>query len=357
MHEDAAIIEEFKRLTRETLAHQGPRGILVGLVGELVDIFERVAAFRIDQQLPICDGETASSEGLAISPMQAALCAGEEQRTAIFLRGLHDAIAEAIEAKSVEPVRVLYAGSGPYAALAAPLMAVFPPDNVQFTILDIHPASIESAKSVIHRLGLDLSVEEYVIADACHYTIPDDTIPDIILSETMSTALEKEPQVAIMRHLLGQAPDAVIVPESVRVDAFLVDTSEEPDRVVPEGEGTPHPDRIPLGTVFELNAAMIRSWRSLSGDRLPAGAIRLPAAPEPSYRPFLFTTITTHGRHALRTHDCNLTGIREITNIENSAAERILQFHYRFGFNPGLVAETVEQEAGAVGPASGTPVP
>lgn len=339
-----AIIEEFKRLTIETLSYDGPRGILVGLVGELVDILEKAAEFQVDQNSPINEGETASSEGLAISPMQAALCAGEEQRTAIFLRGLHSAIAEAIEAKSNGPVRVLYAGSGPYAALATPLMAVFPPGQVQFTVLDIHPASIESAKSVIHRLSLDLSVEEYVIADACHYPIPDDRIPDIILSETMSTALEKEPQVAIMRHLLGQAPDAVLVPESVRLDAFLVDTSEEPDRVLPEAaaiSATKHPDRIFLGNVFDLNAAMIRSWRSLSGNRLPAGRVRLPIAPKPSYRPFLFTTIATHGGHMLRTHDCNLTAIREITKIENSAADCMLQFHYQLGSNPRLVAEMV----------------
>ena len=37
MIEDASIIEEFKRLTLETLNHERARGILVGLVGELVD--------------------------------------------------------------------------------------------------------------------------------------------------------------------------------------------------------------------------------------------------------------------------------------------------------------------------------
>ena len=118
---------------------------------------------------------------------------------------------------------------------------------------------IASAKSVVSRLGLDRSVESYVLADACDYTIPSDSIPDILLCETMSTALEREPQVAIMRHLLGQAPDAVIVPESVRVDAFLVDTSKEPDLIVPESENPSakwQPDRIPVGPVFELNASM-----------------------------------------------------------------------------------------------------
>tara|TARA_R110002096_G_scaffold55552_3_gene142425 strand:+ start:4000 stop:5034 length:1035 start_codon:yes stop_codon:yes gene_type:complete len=342
MTNSTVIIDEFRRLTIEALNHDGPGGILVGLVGELVDILENAADFKIEQQLNIAEGETVSNQGLAISPTQAALCAGEVQRTVVFLRGLHDAIAETVESKSPEPIRVLYAGSGPYATLAVPLMAIFPPEQVRFTLLDIHSVSIESAKSVVHRLGFDRSVESYVVADACEYTIPGDAIPDIILSETMSTALETEPQVAIMRYLLGQAEDAIIVPESVRVDAFLVDTSEEPDRVVPESESSAkdsQPDRISLGPVFELNASTIRSWPAIVGDRLPAAAIRVPSPPKPSYRPFLYTTITTHGRHVLRTHDSNLTGIREIKGSDFSSG-RSLQFHYRLGKDPRLVAES-----------------
>jgi hypothetical protein len=350
MTEDAAIIEEFKRLTREALTHDGPRGILAGIVDELVGILENAADFQIDRQLDIAEGETACSDGLAISPTQAAMCAGEFQRTTTFLRGLHDAIAEAVKLKSPEPVRVLYAGSGPYATLAVPLMTVFPPEKVRFTVLDMHAVSIASAKSVVSRLGLDRSVESYVLADACKYTIPGDAIPDILLCETMSTALEREPQVAIMRHLLGQAPDAVIVPESVRVDAFLVDTSKEPDLIVPKSEdpsGKWQPDRIPVGPVFELNVSTIRSWASLSDDRLPAAVIRLPPPPDPSYRPFLFTTIATHGEHVLLTHDCNLTGIREITDIDNLSAGRTVEFHYRLGAAPCLVAQVVDQRDGA----------
>jgi hypothetical protein len=161
----------------------------------------------------------------------------------------------------------------------------------------------------------------------------------------MSTALEKEPQVAIMRHLLGQAPDAIIVPESVRVDAFLVDTSKEIDVIVPESQdpaGKSQPNRISVGPVFELNAATIQSWASLSGDRLPAATIYIPPAPEPLYRPYLFTTITTHGKHVLRTHDCSLTGIREIPGSDDISAGRSLPFHYHLGESPGLVSEDRE---------------
>ena len=77
MIENVAIIEEFKRLTLETLTHDGHRGILAGIVGELVGILENAADFQIDSKLDVVEGETASSEGLAISPTQAAMCAGD----------------------------------------------------------------------------------------------------------------------------------------------------------------------------------------------------------------------------------------------------------------------------------------
>ena len=63
-----AIIDEFERLTREVLTHTGPRGILAGLVGELVDILEQAANFHIAQQPGVTAGETAAGDGLAISP-------------------------------------------------------------------------------------------------------------------------------------------------------------------------------------------------------------------------------------------------------------------------------------------------
>ena len=345
---DPFTIEEFKRLTQEVLTHQGRRGILAGLVGELVDILGVAANFQMDVRSDVTEGETSANDGLAISPTQAAMCAGEFQRTAVFLRGLHDAIASVVETLSPEPVRILYAGSGPYAALAAPLMTIFPPHVARFTILDIHPESIKHVESVVHQLGLCDSVDAFEVADACSYTIPKESIPHIILSETMSTALEKEPQVAIMRHLLSQVPDAIIVPESVRVCANLVDTSAEIDIIIPESEdpsGKSQPDRIPLGPVFELNAANIRSWRSLSGDQLPAAAINIPYTPNPSYRPYFFTAITTFGSHLLQTHDCSLTGIREIPVSEDLSVGQSLKFYYHLGASPGLVSETTQPKA------------
>jgi hypothetical protein len=339
-HQSTSDIDELRRLTSLVLSHDGPRGILVGIVIQIVEILERAAEFQIDPEADVAWGETYSAEGLAISPTQAAMCADQSRRTAMFLRGVHDAISKALAAStSPKPVHVLYAGSGPYATLAVPLMTLFSPELVRFTILDLHKISIKSVKSIVRRLRLGGSVASYVVADACQYSIPKDEMPDVILSETMNAALEFEPQVAIMRHLAGQAPGARLVPESVRVDAVLLDTSEEPARIEPDLEHSipeSSPDRIPFGPVFALDAAAIESWTTLDGDRLPAASIEVPAAPNPHYQPYLFTTIVTHGEHILRTHDCGLTSPRAFPEDGNLASGGLIHFHYRLGASPGL---------------------
>ena len=340
--ESTSNVAELRRLTAELLSYDESRGMLVGLVMEIVEILERSAEFQIDPDTEVTDGETRSGDGLALSPAHAALCSDQSRRTVIFLRGVHDAISKALACtkERKKPIHVLYAGSGPYATLAIPLMTLFPPEDMRFTILDIHPVSIESVKSIVARLQLEKSVASYVVADACRYTIPDGEIPDVIVSETMDAALENEPQVAIMRHLLGQAPGARLVPESIQIDAVLLDTCKEPARIEPDLEDSipeSSPDRIPMGPVFTLDASAIQSWATLSGERLPAASLEIPPLPTPYYQPFLFTTIITHGHHTLRTHDCGLTSPRAFPDCGNLASGDVLEFYYRLGSSPALV--------------------
>ena len=86
------------------------------------------------------------------------------------------------------------------------------------------------------------------------------------------------------------------------------------------------PERIAVGPIFELNKSTIFSWNPINKDCLPAHLIRLPLTPWPNYRPFLFTTITTKNKHAMFTHDCYLTVIREIMEIDTGSAGETFQF-------------------------------
>ena len=75
---------------------------------------------RTAPQEDISGGETLTSNGLALSPTMAAMCANDFVRTIQFIRGTHAAIADIRERFPDRPARVLYAGCGPYATLAVP---------------------------------------------------------------------------------------------------------------------------------------------------------------------------------------------------------------------------------------------
>ncbi len=316
---------------------------LVDLVPQaqaLRDLFERRTNFRIDQDRDIATGQTRLASGLAISPTLAAMCARELFRTLAFIRGLSEAIAEA--ARPDRPVRVLYAGCGPYALLAVPLMTVFSREQVTFTLMDIHQECLDSALALIDSLGLSQHLDGSVCADATRYRIPADRMPDVIVSETMAVCLRNEPQVSIARNLLSQAPDARMVPQSISVEVALLNWAKELVLLPSDHVGDiplPERDRIYLGTVFELNAASIRSWEGLKGDRLPAGKVTFPCPLESRYQPHLLTRITVHGNNRLLDYDCSLTVPQRLPGKPVFSGGEILQFHYQTGTYPELVYE------------------
>jgi hypothetical protein len=324
-------------ITREILK---PDRALSGLIPQaqaLRDFFEGITHFTIDPTHDIAAGQTRLDSGLAISPTLAAMCLREQFRTLAFIRGLAAAIDDA--RCPDRPVRVLYAGCGPFALLAVPLMTAFSPAQARFTLLDIHQECVVDAVSLIHSLGLSVHIDGAICADATRYEIPTSDKPDVIVSETMAVCLHNEPQVSIARNLLMQAPGARMVPSSVSIDMCLLDWSKEHLLMPAEYVGeipAPQRDRIHLGRIFELNDINIRSWHGIEGDRLPAGRVRFPESLESRYRPYLMTSIDVFGLHRLQDYDSSLTTPMAFRTIPELAGGEMLQFHYQLGSNPEL---------------------
>jgi hypothetical protein len=65
-----------------------------------------------------------------------------------------------------QPIHVLYAGCGPFALLALPLMTAFSKQEVVFTLIDIHPESLRCARHLIDSFGYGAHVRAYACADA-----------------------------------------------------------------------------------------------------------------------------------------------------------------------------------------------
>lgn len=95
----------------------------------LYKIFNSITGIDINK---LNEGDIHLPTGKAISPSSAAHCLLELKRTAIFLRGIKQAIEFKIDG-STDLVRILYAGCGPYATLVTPLLHYFLTDRISVT--------------------------------------------------------------------------------------------------------------------------------------------------------------------------------------------------------------------------------
>lgn len=334
-------IENLNRIAQDILDPEKTIVDLIPHIGDLRALLERHTLLKLTTEVNLAEDRTLLDSGMAVSPLMAAFCAREVLRSAAFIKGAGAAVQDA--AREDRPVRVLYAGCGPFALLALPLMAVFSAQQVVFTLIDIHPESLRCAQHLIDAFGFSGHVLEHVCADATRYQIPLDSIPDVIVSETMNVCLGKEPQVSIARHLLAQAPDALMVPQAVSVEACLLDRSKEHVPVAEQQDKLVEPvrDRIYLGKIFELNAENIRQWADITEERLPAGSITMPTPLLQRYQLRLLTRITVYGQTCLQDYDSSLNLPQALPGKPTFAGGETLQFHYQLGVRPGLCYETI----------------
>jgi predicted RNA methylase len=173
------------------------------------------------------DGEhILLDSGIAISPLDAAICTKEYKRTTLYIRGIFEALQDLMLTFKGQKINLLYAGSGPYATLIIPILHFFDSKKLGITFLDINSISLESVKNIIVGLGLDDYVNEYIQSDATTYQTTKKT--HIIVTETMKAAFYDEPQVSITLNLLPQLiSNGIFIPQKVVVGFELASTKYE----------------------------------------------------------------------------------------------------------------------------------
>src|SRR3954453_14892910 len=218
------------------LDERSSREALDDAAAELYDVFSAIGA-------PGNSADSALPSGIALSPTAAATCTRDGLRTAVFVRGLRDAIEEARCRFAGETIEVVYAGTGPFAALAVPLMTIFSPSDVRFTLIDCHEESLRSVRDLLRHFGFGRFVRAIVAADASVYRYG--LTIHILVAEIMQQALGIEPQVEVFRNLGSQlSANGILVPERVTVDLVL-------------GHPEAAAERSFVGTVTELSAATL----------------------------------------------------------------------------------------------------
>lgn len=290
-------------------------------IDAMYDQFTKLSAVTIDDQN---DPSIYLPEGKAISPAQAAHCLLEMKRTAIFLRGIHQAISDMLQQERTAPLSILYAGTGPYATLLTPLLHLYQPTEIQIDLMDINPVSIRSANEVFQALGFGAYVNAvFEGVDATTFKI--EKPYDIVISETMQAALKKEPQVAIMQNLIRQLPpNAVFIPQQIVVDAAL----ESRGRWNPETNISEGIERMELGRVMTVDRMHLNPEQFRSSVEIPSNIGACTTLK-------LFTTIQVYADHVLGENDCSLNipyKLCDATGMEGDT----LDFWYEQGEVPHI---------------------
>lgn len=282
----------------------------------------------------ITDKDIFTPGGQAISPIKAAHCLLEIQRTAKLVRGIHQALLELKERFKGEKLNILYAGCGPYATLLTPLTCYFSADEVSFIMMDISGDALTAVDRMYASLGLSSYIKRLTLADACTHVLTENERVHMAVSETMNTALYKEPQVAIMKNLIPQLMEgAVFIPQEISVSMQLTDPGLEIASLSVENMV---PERIWLGELYRIGR-----------DHLPndhAVPVEVPEEPGKFRQVTLFTEIRTYGAEVLTTNECSLTMPKKVGYSEDYKGKK-LSVSYISGNNPRFEFTPAEADA------------
>ena len=282
---------------------------------------------------------TYSAFGLAVSPVSAGRCLLDSMRTRKFARGLRLALNHKLQSGSNKPLNVLYAGSGPYALLAVLMTPYFKPEELQFSIIDIHRKSVDSVKEIISQFNLSAYFKEVILSDAIKYKAAENNKPDVLIIEAMLNALQKESQVAIAANLAPQlSDDGIMIPEEITVTPVFIEIHIRNAMMLGNDisnftQAASHP----LAPAVKLNkASAIAASKNINRPFIP-----LVLKPEedfllPNYELELQTTIKVWGEEMLQLSDSALTMPLKIASGEELFGKKRITFNYNNGPLPGF---------------------
>lgn len=312
--------------------------ILTDSIGTLEGIYLKYSSISIENE-ELRENLHLSS-GEAIGTTWAAHCLRDYVRTWAFLCAVKKAIDAALAENKSRPVHLLYAGTGPFAALVLPFTSIFSPDQLQLSLLEINPISYSNLSNLIHELNLSPYIADFQNIDATKYQIPKAHTIDILLSETMQHALQREPQVAIAMHLLPQtSPHTQLIPNNIQLQLGLLDYQKMHRLRQSESTSDFGECQKLLGTLFELKRSTIAEHASKMSKayRFPEKAITIPAALIQSY-PMLFIDTSLHlfGDLYLKSPKSPLVSPWFIEDLSGITEDISFTFYYQMGETPGL---------------------
>ena len=300
---------------------------LLNACNNLFDLFTELTHLNAEKN---ANRETINTaNGDAIGTIWAAMCLKDTIRTKQFLKGLHGAITDKLAEKKHLPVRILYAGTGPFATLAIPMMTLFSYEDISFTFLEINNETINHLKATIEALGVENYIENIIQCDASEYQL-EETNYDIFLTETMQNSLRKEPQVPIAINFMQQLPSGTImIPEKIVVKATLNNLGKEADEFSKESYLAP----LLLEELIQFDKTFIHNYNKHHS--FPFIETSFPETGKDNYHDIcLVTEITTYKDNLIQYKESGLTMPEKIADFHSGYKK--IDFQYELGNDPGF---------------------
>ncbi len=320
----AALAEAVAVETRLLLDPATGFGELFQSVHRLHTLFVAITGLHArDEMRAVFRSETRLPCGRAISMKHAAHCLLEFQRTAVFLRGIYQALTTLQQRFPGQTLDIVYAGCGPYATLMTPLLPLLRDLPLRLTLIDIHPQALAMAASIQTAMGFP--APELCAVDAATYRHPAGRTLHLVITETMRRALEGETQVAVTAHLVRQLhPDGILVPEAIELKTFHKWHRYTEEDVAPAQMQVPLAWRLRVDRTF-LTALDDEALQNDADYAVPCGVIHLPAVGLQRHSLAVQTHITTFADHQLRDGECSLNevvklGARHFEEVGNDLA-------------------------------------
>ncbi len=309
----------------------------VSIIDRIHELFAEVAIVSGFDGAVEWQNDVQASSGMAISVNEAARCLLDYRRTGQFFRGLHQAICDAQQKFPGETIQILYVGCGPYAPFFTLVAPLFTPAEVQFTLVEINEDSLKIAKILAKQMGLGGYLTNCYQVDATLFQVPEPERFHILFTETMDTALEREPMVSILLNLIPQMrKEVLLVPRNVTVEGVFFRETDLSNGMEGLWDLTNKDEGHSLGIVMDMDEAL-KTYLSMPP---PADKIFHELQfemPDPSWRKYfaLFTTVEIWAGVFLYKNESDITDLR-VRKLDDLPPCDFINFEYALVDEPML---------------------
>ncbi|MDC8004525.1 hypothetical protein POV27_10740 [Aureisphaera galaxeae] len=338
-------LDRLKRVVPRIIQEETHYSDLQNALRELMELCLEMTGLDFETENNTTRNHIFLDSGKAIGTKSAGECINDIMRTKRFTRGICKAVEKTRATQESGPIQLLYTGTGPFATLILPLLTLYTPKEIQLTLVEVNPLSLENCKEVLKCLNAEAYVSEFLNLDASTMQLENPREFDIVIVECLQHALNKEPQVAITHNVMLQCKeDVVLIPQEISLQVSLIDVVKEFKQLMDTGKRGGENFFMHNKTVFVLNKERMRSFDvSLPLDfKFPQVAVPLSEyVPQSANAIAVTTEIHVFGEERLGYKESGLTIPMVLKQLQPGLSIKEIITQYELGNAPALRTQCI----------------